>query len=139
MEKIDNNAGQGLGIAALVIGILSLLIAFIPCLGVFAIVPGCIAIILSAFGLNSALKNNGSKDLNIAALIISILSTLIAILWLSLFTKVTDIYDNGIDSIANDFVEEVLQQDDDLKNEIEQLNIHLDSLEVDSVNLNQID
>jgi len=75
MEDSKTNAGQGLGIAGLVLGIVSLLIAFIPCIGLFALVPGIIAIAFSAIALNQAKRVNGARGLIIGALIISILGT----------------------------------------------------------------
>ena len=59
--------------------------AFIPCIGVIAIGPGVIAIVLSIVGLVQASKNNGAKGINIAALIVSGIGTLIACLWLFVF------------------------------------------------------
>ncbi|MFO7829085.1 MAG: hypothetical protein R6V23_10715 [Bacteroidales bacterium] len=79
MEENKNpNAGQGLGIAGLILGIIALIISFIPCLGMWAIVPGIIAIVLSAVGFSQANKANAAKGLVIAALIISIVGTAIA-------------------------------------------------------------
>ena len=77
-ENKASNAGQGLGIAGLVLGIIALIISFIPCLGMYALVPGIIAIILSAIGFSQASKVNAKKGLITAALIISIVGTVIA-------------------------------------------------------------
>ncbi len=77
-ENKTPNAGQGLGIAGLVLGIIALIISFIPCLGMWAILPGIIAIVLSAVGYSQASKANAAKGLVIAALIISIIGTAIA-------------------------------------------------------------
>ena len=77
-ENKTSNAGQGLGIAGLVLGIITLIISFIPCIGVWAILPGIVAIVLSAIGFSQATKANAAKGLVIAALIISIIGTAIA-------------------------------------------------------------
>ncbi len=77
-ENKTSNAGQGLGIAGLVLGIIALIISFIPCLGMWAIIPGIIAIVFSAIAFSQANKANASKGLVIAALIISITGTAIA-------------------------------------------------------------
>ena len=82
MEEHKTNVGQSFGIVGLVLGIISLLIAFIPCIGIFALLPGLIAIIFSAIALNQANKANGAKSLILAALVISIMSTLLAALWI---------------------------------------------------------
>ena len=77
-ENKTSNAGQGFGIAGLVLGIIALIISFIPCLGMWAIIPGIIAIVLSAIGFSQANKANAKKGLVIAALVISIVGTAIA-------------------------------------------------------------
>ncbi len=75
----NSNAHQTLGILGLVFGIIALVISFIPCLGIYALFPGIIAVILSIIGLVLANKNGiTKKGLIIAALVISVLATLIA-------------------------------------------------------------
>lgn len=78
---LKTTAGQGFGIAGMVLGILALIVAFIPCIGIIAIAPGAIAILLSVIGLIQANQKNGAKGLIIAALVISILATSIAAIW----------------------------------------------------------
>lgn len=79
MEEYNrSNTGQGLGIAGLVLGIIALIISFIPCLGMWALIPGIIAIVFSAIGYSQASQANASKGILIAALILSILGTSIA-------------------------------------------------------------
>ena len=77
----ETTAGQGFGIAGLIIGLIALIIAFIPCVGLIALVPGIIAVVLSLIGLAQANQNNGAKGLIIAALVVSILATTIAAIW----------------------------------------------------------
>lgn len=72
------NAGRGLGIAGLVLGIIAAIIAFIPCLGTFAIIPGIIGIVLSAISMVQANKAAVSKGLATAGLICSIVGCCIA-------------------------------------------------------------
>jgi len=78
MTDQQSNNGQGFGIAGLVLGIIALVISFIPCLGMWAIFPGAIAIVLSAIGMSQAAKANASRGLLIAALVVSIIGTAIA-------------------------------------------------------------
>ena len=84
MEVKQTTAGQTLNILGIVLGIIALIIALIPCVGFIAIVPGVIGIILSAVGLDQARRANGQKGLGYAALAISIVATVIAMLWLFL-------------------------------------------------------
>jgi hypothetical protein len=78
MEEQKSTAGKGLGIAGLIIGIIALLISFIPLFGIIAVYVGGLALILSIIGLILAVQKKASKGLIIAALIISALSVGIA-------------------------------------------------------------
>lgn len=85
-ENNQNKAGQVTGIIGIILGIIALIISF-TCIGALAIIPGIVAIVLSAISLSQVNKSeNGQKGLSIASLIISILATLIAILWLLFFS-----------------------------------------------------
>jgi hypothetical protein len=81
------NAGQGLGIAGLVLGCISIPIAVIPCFGITATLFAVVGIVLSAIGLSQATKRNGSKGLNLAGLILSGLALLIIIAWTLVISK----------------------------------------------------
>jgi membrane-bound ClpP family serine protease len=78
MEDIKTKSGQNLGIAALITGIITFVLAVIPCVGVVAIIPGIITIVLSGVGLSQASRNNAPKGMMLAALIIGILAVMIA-------------------------------------------------------------
>jgi hypothetical protein len=80
MEEQKSTAGQGFGIAGLILGIIAFIFAFIPCFGWVALIPGLIAIALSIVALSQANKANGAKGLIIAALVVSIFGTSVAIL-----------------------------------------------------------
>lgn len=82
------NAGQGLGIAGLVLGILSFPLAFIPCVNIFAALVAVVGIVLSAIGLKQANKQNGAKGLNLAGLILSSLAMLVIVLWSLVFANI---------------------------------------------------
>lgn len=81
MEPYKSNSSQGLGIAALVLGVITLVVAFIPCIGTAALIPGIVAIVLSIVALNQANQENSAKGLVIAALVIAIVGTTVATLW----------------------------------------------------------
>lgn len=79
MEEIKrSNAGQGFGVAGFVLGLVALVISFIPCIGMYALVPGLIALIFSVIAITQATGSNAPRGLIIAALVISILGTSIA-------------------------------------------------------------
>ena len=73
-----SNAGQGFGVAGFVIGLIALIVSFIPCLGMYALLPGVIALVFSIIAISQASVANAPKGLIISALIISILGTSIA-------------------------------------------------------------
>ena len=79
------SAGQGMGIAALVLGVLGVITAFIPCFGMFAILFGVLATIFGAVGLTQAKKGSGGKGLPLSGLVLGIIATVFTIIWLMLF------------------------------------------------------
>ena len=90
-EQPKSTAGQGFGIASLILGILALLIAFIPCVGLFALIPGVVAIVLAIVGFSQANSANGQKGVIIAGLVISIIGTVLAATWLIFISTSTAI------------------------------------------------
>jgi lysylphosphatidylglycerol synthetase-like protein (DUF2156 family) len=75
----QQNAGQGMGIAALVLGIVGVLVSFIPCVGIIAIIFGLLAIVFGAIGVLQARNNNVSATLPQAGFILGVLSIVIVI------------------------------------------------------------
>ena len=61
------------GLVGMILGILALVLSFVPCLGAFAIYPGIVGLIFSVLGLK-----NVKKGMAIAGLICSILGTSVA-------------------------------------------------------------
>lgn len=78
MEEVRNNTGQNLGVAALIVAIITFVLAVIPCVGLIAIIPGIIAIILASVGISQAARNNSPRGVLIAGLIIGIIAVLIS-------------------------------------------------------------
>ena len=71
-------AGKGLGIAGLVLGILAAVFSFIPCLGMYAFFPGVVGLVLSVISIMQASKANSPKGMAIAGLVCSLLGCAIA-------------------------------------------------------------
>jgi hypothetical protein len=80
MEE-KTNAGQGLGITGLILGIVAIPLAIIGCTFVLALLIGAAGIVLSAVGLHQANTSNGTRGLPIAGLAVSITGMFIALLW----------------------------------------------------------
>lgn len=74
----NSKAGKGLGIAGLVLGILAAVVSFVPCLGMYAIFPGIIGLVLSIISIVQANKAGAAKGMAIAGLVCSIVGTSIA-------------------------------------------------------------
>jgi hypothetical protein len=70
--------GQNLGIAALITAIITFVLSVIPCVGLIAIIPGIIAIVLAAVGLSQAARNNSPRGVLLAALIIAVVASFIS-------------------------------------------------------------
>lgn len=102
MENINfsKDTSKGLGIACLVLGIITVLFSFIPCLGVYAIYPGIIAILLSVITIFHAIKYKLHKDLAIAGLVCSIIGTCVATWQWYKFKKKTSEIKERIENIG---------------------------------------
>ncbi|GEM_PF-4798144 len=80
MEKTEDT-GQGFAIAALILGVISVVIAFVPFLGLVAILPAGIGAALAIIALLKAKKVNAPKGLIIAGLSICLAAILISGIW----------------------------------------------------------
>jgi len=78
MEEHKSNSAQNLGIAALITGIITFVLAVIPCIGVIAIIPGIITVILAAVGLSQASRSESPRGVLVAGLVIGIVAIVIA-------------------------------------------------------------
>ncbi|UCH14808.1 MAG: hypothetical protein JSV22_02305 [Bacteroidales bacterium] len=92
MSEQSKPTGQGLGIAGLILGILAIPLAIIPCTFIAALLFGIAGIVLSSIALSQANKAGASKGLIIAALVCSILGTTIASLWGATIGKESKIF-----------------------------------------------
>ena len=81
MEEPKSTAGQGLGIAGLILGILAIPMGIIPCTFYIGILFGIIGIVLSLVALSQARRGYGPKSLIIAALVCSIVGLTFASVW----------------------------------------------------------
>jgi hypothetical protein len=108
MEEPKSSAGQGLGIAGLILGILAIPMGIIPCTFVVGILFGIIGIVLSLVALSQANRGFGPKGLIIAALVCSIVGLTFASVWGFAFSKMSspfirEMFKNGIPPRFEDF------------------------------------
>jgi hypothetical protein len=116
MEEVRNNSAQNLGIAALITAIITFVLAVIPCVGLIAIIPGIIAIILASVGLSQASRNNAPKGVLIAGLIIAVLASMISISQVFVAGKIAknaDKWPNEIQNVINDVQDNVIKELED--------------------------
>ncbi len=106
METIKKSTeGQVAGIIGVVLGVISLIVAFIPCVGVVAFIPGGLALIFSIISIVQANRGDGSKALGIASFIVSCIAIIIAVVWLMVFSGVSIITKKAIDN--PDLIEQI--------------------------------
>jgi hypothetical protein len=121
MEEVKSNSGQNLGIASLIIGIISFILAVIPCVGIIAIVPGIITIILASVGLSQASRQDSPRGILTAGLIIGIVAVMISLSWIFVTGKfIEKAHRSGkwpadIESVINDVKSNVLKDLEDAK------------------------
>lgn len=101
MEVNRSNAGQGLGIAALVLGILAIPAGLIPCTFFLGIFFGILGLVLALVALTQANRGNGPKTVIIAAFICAMVGLAFSSVWGLVVSReggrmVRDMIENGI-------------------------------------------
>ncbi|MBA3665559.1 MAG: SdpI family protein [Bacteroidetes bacterium] len=81
------NAGKGMGIAGMILGIVAIIVSFVPCFGWWAVVLAVVGLILSAVSMSQAQKAGASKGMAIAGLICSIIAIIIGSIWIFVIAK----------------------------------------------------
>lgn len=77
-------SGKGLGIAALVIGIVTVIWSIVPVLGASAFWPSVLGLVLGIAGLVMAVRGqNAKKGIIIAGFVLCIVSTGVSAYWMS--------------------------------------------------------
>jgi hypothetical protein len=112
MEEVKNNSGQNLGIAALITAILTFVLAVIPCVGLIAIIPGIIAIVLASVGLSQASRDDAPHGVPLAGLIIGIVAIMISFSQIFVAGKIAhraNKWPEKIQSIVNDVQDNVVK------------------------------
>ena len=123
MQEQNTNAGQGLGIAGLVMGVLAIPLGLIPCTFFIALVFGAMGIVMSAIALSQARRGNGPRGLIIAALVCSILGFSFAFFWGVTIKKASPVIQSVIRDLKEDGDLEEIFQDlgDDTEKAMEDL------------------
>ncbi|HEX2975076.1 MAG TPA: hypothetical protein VHO68_03995 [Bacteroidales bacterium] len=131
MEDFRNNSSQNLGIAALITAIITFVLAVIPCVGLIAIIPGIIAVVLASVGLSQASRNNSPKGVLIAGLIIAIVAVMISFSQIFIAGRLANRWPKNIENIVNDVQDNVLRELED-KNVNIKIESNGESIEINS-------
>jgi len=95
-----------MGIAALVLGILSIIIGFIPLCGTIAFFPAIVGIILGIIEIVTKSKKNEKKGMGIAGVILSALAIVFIVFWVLIIgtSDTGNIENNGIQNDINNSI-----------------------------------
>jgi hypothetical protein len=123
-----------LGIAGLILGIIAIPLAILGCTSVLGLVLGVAGVILGAVGLSQATKSNGTRGLPTAGLVVSILGTAIALMWILFFTRIA--HEGGkwwgregiriMEEINEDFGDDIEESFEDIGKELDDLGDELE-------------
>ena len=116
MEENNRNNGQGLGVAALIMGIISFVVAFIPCIGIFAFLTAAIAIVLAAIGISQASRTDSPKGLMVGGLVVAGIALFISIAQIVVIAGLSDkagYFEERLEDVFKDFEKEVLNEFED--------------------------
>ncbi|HCI54643.1 MAG TPA: hypothetical protein PK910_04475 [Bacteroidales bacterium] len=125
MEETKKTSAHAIGTAALITGIITFVLAVIPCVGIIAIIPGIITIVLAVIGLTQASRDNSPLTLLISSLVIGIVAFLISFSQIFVTTRLvrhTDKLPREIRETIKDIHDEVVKDLEESK-----VNIRIES------------
>lgn len=103
-----------MGVAALVLGIISIIVGFVPFCGAIAFVPAVVGLILGIVDIVKKNKENKPKGLAIAGTVLTAIAIVIITFWLFVFgaaasktSKYVSDHDGEIRSYFNDFASSI--------------------------------
>ena len=137
MNYNNPDAGKGFGITGLILGILGIILFCIPFVG---LAFGVIGLILSIVGLAQANKERAQKSLIIGALVVSIIASMIGGAYATLLFKAGD--KNFWQNMFDEFGSSDYDDDSyfyDVQEELDKLDKDFDSLNLDSVDIENLD
>jgi hypothetical protein len=141
MEEIRKNNGQNLGIAALITAIITFVLSVIPCVGLIAIIPGIIAVVLASVGLSHAGRTNSPKGVLIAGLIIGIIASLISFSQFFIAGKLANTagkWPHEIQNIIDDVQDNVIKDMNDEDVSIKIRNDEGETVEINATSKNKV-
>ena len=90
-QQAPAKPSNGLGLTGFIVGLVGLLLSFIPLIGVVAWPLVILGIIFSAIGISKAAKGRATnKGLAITGLVLSVVGLVVCILWAAVWKKAAD-------------------------------------------------
>ena len=106
-----------MGIATLVLGIVSFILGFIPFCGIIALIPAIIGIVLGIVDLVKRSKEGTPKGVSIAGIILSAFAVIFIIFWVIVIgiigATTNDIIDNGISTPKGNMIDYPIDYEED--------------------------
>ncbi len=93
LQENTNRNGRGFGIVALVCGIISVFISFVPCMGIFGMPFSISAIVFGIVSMVRARKAKESSGMAVAGITTGGVALIVSIAWLVVIVKTSN---NGI-------------------------------------------
>ncbi len=122
MENTVRPAGQTLGIAALITAIVTFVIAVIPCVGIIAVIPGIIAVVLASVGISQAARNNSPRGIMIAGLVIGVVACVISLSQIFVANEIAGKVEKNLPGDIERIIEDVQS---DVKKSLEDANVNI--------------
>ncbi len=95
---MENEKMNLMGLVGMILGIIAVVISFVPCLGMYAMYPGIVGIIFSALGLKKV-----KKGMAIAGLVCSVLGTGIATWQYYTIKQGVEEFNKDMEDLNNEF------------------------------------
>lgn len=93
-----------MGIASLVLGIVSLILAFVPCCGIISVVPAVIGLILGIIEVVKKKKSGEPKGKGIAGIVLGVVAIIVTIVWFLIFgVAAMDSYNESMDYYSSSY------------------------------------
>ena len=100
-----------MGVAALILGIVSTIFGFVPSCGIIAFVPAVVGLILGIIDIVQKSKKNEPRGMAIAGVILTGIAIIVISLWTFIFSAIfigtADYLDNNQDEISTYFNDEI--------------------------------
>lgn len=115
------NRTNGVSVGGMVIGIVSLLLSFIPCVGILGGALAVVGLILSLIGYRSAKDQGGPTTMGIVGMVLSAIAIIVAIAWGTLIAKASSDISEPLNVESCDELLEEMEKETKQMNDIKEL------------------